>query len=74
MWAAVLNAPRGAPKVVLVTLLGGDAFGNEGNWIIDAIRRSFCAVSAFDIDARIVSFGRLRLRSSIWPRNSASPP
>ena len=29
MWSAVLNARRGASKVVLLTLLGGGAFGNE---------------------------------------------
>jgi hypothetical protein len=57
MWAAVLNAQRGASNIVLLTLLGGGAFGNERDWIVDAIGRSFGAVSSFDIDARIVSYG-----------------
>jgi hypothetical protein len=57
MWAAVLNAQRGASKVVLLTLLGGGAFGNESNWVLDAMRRSFGVVSSYNIDARIVSYG-----------------
>jgi hypothetical protein len=57
MWAAALNARRGASNIVLLTLLGGGAFGNESDWILDAMRRSLRAVSSFDIDARIVSYG-----------------
>lgn len=57
MWSAVLNARRGASKVVLLTLLGGGAFGNEQEWILSASRRSLELVSLFDIDARIVSYG-----------------
>jgi hypothetical protein len=57
MWAAALNAQRGTSKVVLLTLLGGGAFGNESNWILDAMRRSLGLISYFDIDARIVSYG-----------------
>jgi len=30
LWAAVLNAQRGASNVVFLTLLGGGAFGNPG--------------------------------------------
>ena len=33
MWAAVLNAQRGASNVVLLTQLGGGAFGNHDDWI-----------------------------------------
>jgi hypothetical protein len=57
MWAAVLNAQRGASNIVLLTLLGGGAFGNESDWIVDAMRRALDVVSSFDIDARIVSYG-----------------
>ena len=38
MSAAVLNAQRGASNVVLLTHLGGDAFGNHDNWIHAAMR------------------------------------
>ena len=56
MWAGALNAQRGASNIVLLTLLGGGAFGNESNWIVDAMRRSFGIVSSHNIDARIVSY------------------
>ena len=57
MWAAASDAQRNASDIVLLALLGGGAFGNESNWIFDAIRRSFGVVSSFNIDARIVSYG-----------------
>jgi len=57
MWAAVLNARRGASNVVLLTLVGGGTFGNEEEWIIGAMRRALTAVSSFDLDVRIVSYG-----------------
>jgi len=57
LWAAVLNARRGASSAVLLTLLGGGAFGNRGNWIEAAIRRAFNMMSAQDLDVRIVSYG-----------------
>ena len=34
MWSAVLNAKRGASNRVLLTFLGGGAFGNEEEWIL----------------------------------------
>ena len=51
-----LNAARGASNVVLLTLLGGGAFGNDIEWIFAAIRRAV-NVCAFDLDVRIVSYG-----------------
>jgi protein-tyrosine phosphatase len=57
LWAAVLNAQRGASNIVLLTLLGGGAFGNEEAWIISAIRRALETVSSFDLDVKIVSYG-----------------
>ena len=57
MLAAVLNKLRGESNVVLLTLLGGGAFGNEDNWIIAAIRRALTMMSRFDVDVRLVSYG-----------------
>jgi hypothetical protein len=56
MWGAVLNAKRGASNVVLLTFLGGGAFGNNDEWILGAMRRGFEQVSAFDLEARIVCY------------------
>ena len=57
MWAAVLNARRGVSNVVLLTLLGGGAFGNHGSWIHAAIRRALELMRNFDLDVRLVSYG-----------------
>lgn len=57
MWAAVLNAQRRASNVVLLTRLGGGAFGNEDRWINDAIRRALQRAVGFSLDVRIVSYG-----------------
>lgn len=57
MWAAVLNAKRGASNVVFLTLLGGGAFGNQIGWICAAMRRALELTSQFDIDVRLVSYG-----------------
>jgi hypothetical protein len=54
--AAALNARRGASKVVLLTLLGGGAFGNDEAWIFSAMRRALEMARTFDLDVRIVSF------------------
>jgi hypothetical protein len=56
MWSAVLNARRGASKVVLLTLLGGGAFGNDDEWILSASRGALELVSLFDVDVSIVSY------------------
>src|SRR5258707_12860767 len=50
MLAAVLNKQRGASNIVLLTLLGGGAFGNEDDWIHGAIRRALKLVSGFELD------------------------
>jgi hypothetical protein len=58
MLAAVLNKQRGASNVVLLTLLGGGAFGNEAEWINSAIRRALAMMSGFGLDVRLVSYGK----------------
>jgi hypothetical protein len=55
LWAAVLNAQRGASNVVFLTLLGGGVFGNPGAWIHAGIRRALRSMATFDLDVRFVS-------------------
>lgn len=55
VWAAVLNARRGASNVVLLTRLGGGVFGNEESWIHAAMERALRLAAGFDLDVRIVS-------------------
>jgi hypothetical protein len=53
--AAVLNKQPGMSNVVLLTHLGGGAFGNEDAWIDAAIRRALTTMSRFELDVKIVS-------------------
>jgi hypothetical protein len=55
--AAACNAQRGASKVVLLTLLGGGAFGNRDEWIQGAMRRALQLASGSELDVRLVSYG-----------------
>jgi hypothetical protein len=57
MLAAVLNKHRGASNVVLLTFLGGGAFGNDDDWIYGAMRRALRMMLGFGLDVRIVSYG-----------------
>jgi len=56
MLAAVLNARRGVSNVVLLTELGGGAFGNDHAWIHAAMRRALEMMSGFELDVRLVSY------------------
>lgn len=55
--AGVLNAQRGASNVVLLTRLGGGAFGNSDHWIDSAIRRALLLVAAQGLEVKLVSYG-----------------
>jgi hypothetical protein len=57
MWAAVQNAQRGASNVVLLTSLGGGAFGNDETWIIGAMRRTLGMMRETALDTKLVSYG-----------------
>lgn len=57
LWAALHNAQRGASKTVLLTRLGGGAFGNADGWIDQAIARALELFRNHPLDVRIVSFG-----------------
>lgn len=54
--AGVLNAARGASNIVLLTRLGGGAFGNDDDWIDAAILRALRLVADQGLDVRLVSF------------------
>jgi hypothetical protein len=56
LWAAVLNAHRGASNIVLLTRLGGGAFGNDEDWIHDAMARALDLARNHALDVRIVSY------------------
>ena len=53
----VLNARRGASNVVLLTRLGGGAFGNDDRWINAALIRALQLADGHGLDIRLVSYG-----------------
>lgn len=55
--AAVLNTRRKASCTVLLTMLGGGAFGNDTQWICDAIKQALLAVKGAGLDVVLVSYG-----------------
>lgn len=57
LWAAVLNNRRGTSNIVLLTRLGGGAFGNDDDWIDSAMRRALRTTAEYGLDVRIVSYG-----------------
>jgi hypothetical protein len=57
LWAAVQNAQRGASNVVLLTSLGGGAFGNDESWIVAAMRRALEMMREIELDTKLVSYG-----------------
>ncbi|MDM8557055.1 hypothetical protein QUF75_20210 [Desulfococcaceae bacterium HSG7] len=55
--AGILNYLRNGNKTLYLTLIGGGAFGNKTEWIINAIRRSLNLYKHTGLDVAIVSYG-----------------
>ena len=55
--AGVLNAIQTGNNKLYLTLLGGGAFGNKTEWIIDAIYPALVKYKDFGLDVEIVSYG-----------------
>jgi hypothetical protein len=67
----VQNAQRGASNVVLLTSLGGGAFGNDESWIIAAMRRALEMMRETGLDTKVVSYGApsqalLQIAEEFW--------
>lgn len=56
IWSAVLNASRGISNTVLLTSLGGGAFGNDAVWIEAGLKRALLLASDLDLDVQLVSY------------------
>ncbi len=55
--AAVLNAARGGSRRLLLTQIGGGAFGNDEAWIHAAILRALRLVAGHGLEVLMVSYG-----------------
>lgn len=56
-YSALLNYEKTKNNKVYLTLVGGGVFGNEKEWIFDAIRKSLTKFSKTSLDIKIVSYG-----------------
>jgi len=54
--AGALNAARGKSNIVLLTQIGGGAFGNDSTWIQTAIKRALTIADDFNLDIRMVNY------------------
>ena len=70
LWAAVINARRGASNLVFLTRLGGGVFGNDDAWIDSALNRALTMVRDFGLEVRLVSFGTPPLPSMLALENT----
>jgi hypothetical protein len=57
--AAVEQSSAGVSNIVLLTRVGGRAFGNADEWIDDALVRALAIVEHAGLDIRLVSHGRI---------------
>ena len=55
--AAVEQSSAGGSNIVLLTRVGGGAFGNADAWIDDAIVRTLAIAEHAGLDVRLVSHG-----------------
>lgn len=55
--AGIFNYLENGNNKVYLTLIGGGAFGNEKEWIINAIARSLELYKMFNLQVFIVSHG-----------------
>ena len=73
LWAAVVNAQRGGSHKVLLTALGGGAFGNDERWILSAMQRALRVVSVHGLEIAIVSFRSPSPELRKWARAQVQP-
>ena len=55
--AALLARERGARVTVVLTKVGGGAFGNRSQWIVDAIARALDLFKAHPLDVQLLHYG-----------------
>jgi hypothetical protein len=56
--AAILNLQMTGNNRVFLTLLGGAAFGNTMEWILQAMKRAWQLYADWNLDVAIVSYGK----------------
>jgi hypothetical protein len=66
----VLNTARGGSRRLLLTRIGGGAFGNEETWISAAILRALWIAEGQGLEVLMVSYGpaspAIRAVQAVW--------
>ncbi len=57
LYAGWVNYSRCGHDRVYLTMLGGGAFGNHSDWILDAMEKALSKFRSVPLDVRIVSYG-----------------
>lgn len=57
LYAGWMNYFRRGHDRVYLTMLGGGAFGNHSDWILDALEKALNKFSCVPLDVRVVSYG-----------------
>ena len=63
---ARLQAARTGCRRVFLTLLGGDAFGNDRAWILDAMKAALQLHADAGLEIEVVSYGRSNPHLKAW--------
>ncbi|MDG4949655.1 hypothetical protein NLM59_01850 [Weeksellaceae bacterium KMM 9724] len=56
--AAILNMEKNKSNKVYLTLVGGGAFGNEEQWILESLQKVIRKYKNLPLNVKIVSYGR----------------
>ena len=70
--AAAINAAEGGTPIVLLTRLGGGAFGNETQWIHEAMSLALAHFADVALDVRIVSYSHPESELVAWVESLGS--
>jgi hypothetical protein len=56
--AAILNMEKNNSNKVFLTLVGGGAFGNDQDWILESLEKVLSKFKNAPLDVKVVSYGR----------------
>jgi hypothetical protein len=56
LWSAIINSKTGGSNKVLLTMVGGGAYGNDTKWILDAIANAVVATSDYGLNIKICHY------------------
>ncbi len=58
LYTALLNMDKHNSNLVYLTLVGGGAFGNKENWILESIQKTIRKFKNTPLDIKIISYGK----------------